>query len=74
MRDRVALTIGSIILLLILIFTDFGNSSSVIVYDCGTAEWHPDIPASVKEECRKIRFEELEKQQQKELQNRIIQT
>ena len=22
-------------------------------YDCGMAEWHPDIPPKVKEECRK---------------------
>ena len=27
------------------------------VYDCGMAEWHPDIPSSVKEECRKQRRE-----------------
>lgn len=25
------------------------------VYDCGMAEWHPDIPLEVKEECRKRR-------------------
>jgi uncharacterized short protein YbdD (DUF466 family) len=25
------------------------------VYDCGMAEWHPDIPPKVKEECRKRR-------------------
>ena len=25
------------------------------VYDCGMAEWHPDIPPAVKEECRKSR-------------------
>ena len=24
-------------------------------YDCGMAEWHPDIPPKVKEECRKMR-------------------
>ena len=23
------------------------------VYDCGMAEWHPDIPPQIKEECRK---------------------
>jgi hypothetical protein len=22
------------------------------IYDCGMAEWHPDIPPKVKEECR----------------------
>lgn len=26
------------------------------VYDCGMAEWHPDIPKEVKEECRKRRM------------------
>ena len=25
----------------------------VRIYDCGMAEWHPDIPPEVKEECRK---------------------
>jgi hypothetical protein len=25
------------------------------VYDCGMAEWHPDVPIDVKEECRKRR-------------------
>ena len=24
------------------------------VYDCGMAEWHPDIPPQVKEECRRL--------------------
>ena len=28
------------------------------VYDCGMAEWHPDIPNEVKEECRKRRYQE----------------
>ena len=26
------------------------------VYDCGMAEWHPDIPVAVKEECRRLRM------------------
>ena len=26
------------------------------VYDCGMAEWHPDIPKEVKEECRRLRM------------------
>lgn len=32
----------------------------VRIYDCGMAEWHPDIPKEVKEECRK-RFKNLTK-------------
>lgn len=39
---------------LILAFTDYEGNRTV-VYDCGMAEWHPDIPAKVKEECRKLR-------------------
>ena len=32
----------------------FGNSlPQQRAYDCGMAEWHPDIPPKVKEECRK---------------------
>lgn len=30
-------------------------------YDCGMAEWHPDIPTKVKEECRKLRAENFNK-------------
>jgi hypothetical protein len=34
----------------------FGNSlPQQQVYDCGMAEWHPDIPNKVREECRKLR-------------------
>jgi uncharacterized protein YebE (UPF0316 family) len=31
------------------------------VYDCGMAEWHPDIPNEVKEECRKRRSRSYER-------------
>lgn len=35
----------------------FGNSlPTTRVYDCGMAEWHPDIPLEVREECRKLRL------------------
>ena len=33
------------------------------VYDCGMAEWHPDIPTKVREECRKRNAERLKKEQ-----------
>lgn len=74
MTNRIALAALLIFLVLILVFTDFGNSNSVKVYDCSMAEWHPDIPSSVKEACRKILFEELERQRQEEQQTRIIKT
>ena len=33
------------------------------VYDCGMAEWHPDIPPKVKEECRRRALEYWHEQQ-----------
>lgn len=58
-------TLGKIIISLllliavsILMFSDFGKSHQVLVYDCGMAEWHPDIPKEIREECRKLKFEE----------------
>jgi hypothetical protein len=42
------------------------DHSTVRVYDCGMAEWHPDIPNSVREECRRLRYEEWKRQQQEE--------
>jgi hypothetical protein len=53
--------------LLILIFTDYGNNAKV--YDCSLAEWHPDIPTQVKEECRKMRLEEQRRSRQIEKKN-----
>lgn len=32
------------------------------VYDCSMAEWHPDIPIDVREECRKRRYQDSKKQ------------
>lgn len=29
------------------------------VYDCGMAEWHPDIPEQVRQECRKLRSSKI---------------
>ena len=28
------------------------------VYDCGLAEFHPDYPPAVREECRKLRHDQ----------------
>jgi hypothetical protein len=50
-----------ILAVLILAFTDYGSHGKV--YDCGMAEWHPDIPNKVKEECRRLHYEEWKKQQ-----------
>lgn len=58
--------------LVVLIFSDFGENGRV--YDCGMAEWHPDIPNRVKEECRKRHLEEWRRQQQEEQNKKLIRT
>jgi hypothetical protein len=57
MKERFIVIIIALIATLFLIFTNFGEGD-VMVYDCGMAEWHPDIPQAVKEECRRLRNEE----------------
>jgi len=42
----------SCMVLVYFISSTLAPQSCVIKYDCGMAEWHPDIPASVKEQCR----------------------
>ena len=53
-----------IVAVLILACTDYGSQNKI--YDCGMAEWHPDIPTKVKEECRRLRYEEWLKQRDNE--------
>ena len=52
-RDTV-LIIGVVVLLvMLLISTNFGAGRTV-VYDCRLAEFHPDFPLDVREQCRKL--------------------
>jgi hypothetical protein len=41
------------------------------VYDCGMAEWHPDIPPKVKEECRQRSLEEWKKKNEGKVQTNV---
>ncbi len=52
-----------IIIVIFLLFSNFGEQRGRI-YDCGMAEWHPDIPLKVKEECRKKALEQWKKDQE----------
>lgn len=60
-KNHILLIIVFLLVLWVLVFTDFGNQPRV--YDCGMAEWHPDIPNGVREECRRLRYEEWKRQQ-----------
>ena len=51
-----------LILIAVLINADFGSQGRV--YDCSIAEFSPDIPIEVKNECRRLR-REIQKEQEK---------
>ena len=55
MKENIALIVA--ILAILAAFMYFDTGEGYRVYDCGMAEWHPDIPPKVKEECRR-RFQE----------------
>lgn len=55
--------IGLAVLFCILFLFSVDNPEGA-TYDCGMAEWHPDIPKAVKEECRRIRYEHWKKEQE----------
>ena len=55
MKESIALVIA--ILAILAAFMYFDTGENYRVYDCGMAEWHPDIPHQIKEECRR-RFQE----------------
>lgn len=56
--------LASAIFLLIIIFSNL-EITHYRVYDCGMAEWHPDIPNAVREECRRRSLEEWKNVQSK---------
>lgn len=42
--------------LAIFISSNIVHDQHVSRYDCGMAEWHPDVPRQVRENCRKHRI------------------
>jgi hypothetical protein len=56
-----------VLFLLIFILFNYGTNREV-VYDCGMAEWHPDFPLQVKEECRRLRYEHYKQSQENRLE------
>ena len=54
--------IGLVVLCIVLLYIMYAMQPTGRVYDCGMAEWHPDIPVEVKEECRKRNQEDYRRQ------------
>lgn len=63
MKENIALVVA--ILAILAAFMYFDTGEGYRVYDCGMAEWHPDIPPKVKEECRRRALELWREQQNK---------
>ena len=63
MKENIALVVA--ILAILAAFMYFDTGEGYRVYDCGMAEWHPDIPQQVKEECRRRAREYWQEHQNK---------
>ena len=63
MKENIALVVA--ILAILAAFMYFDTGEEYRVYDCGMAEWHPDIPPKVKEECRRRALEYWREQKNK---------
>ena len=63
MKENIALVVA--ILSILAAFMYFDTGEGYRVYDCGMAEWHPDIPPKVKEECCRRALEYWREQKNK---------
>lgn len=70
-KDTWIAVTAAILAAVILFFSDFGKSETVI-YDCRDAHWHPDVPIEVRTECKKIMRERLEEIQREEMLKKYI--
>lgn len=73
MKNIIAVIVMFAAAFVVFAVADFSKSEGR-VYDCGMAEWHPDIPNAVKEECRRIRYEEWKRQQENKNKGKGITT
>lgn len=64
---------GLFAFIIVLVNSDFGNSQGRF-YDCSMAQWHPDVPPVVKEECRRLIQEEFERLRNEEMNKKLIRT
>ena len=64
----VGFAVGFLLWVLILSLTPMPTYK---IYDCGMAEWHPDIPPKVKEECRQRNLEEWEQKNEGKVQTNV---
>jgi hypothetical protein len=70
MKERIIIIVATVASVLILLFSDFGKQGKY--YNCRDAHWHPDVPIEVKNECKKLIYEELMKQKEIESKKQFI--
>jgi hypothetical protein len=49
----------------VLVFTDYGKTETIIIYDCKDADWLPNFPEDLKKECQRIYYEQWKLNQDK---------
>jgi hypothetical protein len=60
-REIVEIVVAAIVVLIAIpiIFLSLPKKGDVIVYNCTISEISPDYPIEVKEQCRKLRAEQI---------------
>ena len=56
---EIALVIVGLLIVIPIVLLPFSKKGDVIRYDCSIAEISPDFPIEVKEQCRKLRAENI---------------
>jgi hypothetical protein len=64
----VGFAVGFLLWILILSLTPMPEYR---VYDCGIAEWHPDIPMEVRKQCRELKQQEWKKENEGKVQTNL---
>ena len=68
MKYLVGFVIGFLLWVAILSLTPMPEYK---VYDCGMAEWHPDIPPEVKKQCRELKHQQWKKENEGKVQTNL---
>jgi hypothetical protein len=71
LKDKIIFSVAVLALVAAILGLFTTEGSMTRVYDCGMAEWHPDIPPAVKEECRKRALEYWREQQEQNDKGRL---
>jgi len=69
LKENIALVVAILAILAAFMYADTGEGYRV--YDCGMAEWHPDIPLEVRKQCRELKHQEWKKENEGKVQTNL---